>query len=164
MSKFEGMSQAASGFKQRWSEHQERCIEAAAKFITGFREYCSIPMNGLSFVPVTQENRRAGTVYSLPGAIELKEDFWWHLGLVINLSGGEKVLLELCFSEDKTGTIVRLGSKGSPHQLSFNDPVSLHRLYEAMVNKVVNFYSTDPRERSIPPGRVGFEYVDLAKD
>ena len=161
MSKYEGMSQAANDFRERWSDHEQRCIQAAIKFTKGFSEYCSIPNNGMSFVPISDEERQPGTHYSLVGAMKLKEDLWWHVGLVISLSSGHRVLQELCFSEDKEETIIRLGPKESQQRLNFDDPIKLHNLYEALVNKVLRFFSADPRDRTTSPGKVGFDYVDL---
>jgi hypothetical protein len=156
MSKFEAMSQAVNDYRKRWIDYEQRCVQVAKGFVQGFSAYCEMPSDSVTFSPLDREPKE-GTRYSLRGAMHFGDDAWWHLGLILILTPGQRILLELCFNEDNKGMLFRLGAKGNVEPLNLNDPLSLHQQFEELVSIVKKFYAAKPQDQSTSSRKIGFD-------
>ena len=166
MSKFEEMSQAAADCRRRWEEYEHRCIQTVDKFVQEFVAYCDIPQKNVAFSPL-QDERKPGTQYSLRDGMHFGDDGWWHLWLVLILKSRDRVLLELGFNEDNDGMLIRQGREGGVvSRLTFDDPHSLHAIFDDIIKHVVQLYSIKPQDGA-RSGKIGFAYstvTDISDD
>ena len=83
MSKFEELCQSYSDARNKYIRFRDECFDFAAQLIKGFVDYYEIPSEQVKIVP-THEEVKPNTVYSIRGAMNLDDDTYWHLGLILN--------------------------------------------------------------------------------
>jgi len=114
MSKFDELCQVYAGSRKAYTDYRDTCFAFAQSLVEALIGYLEIPEGQIGFVPVNREPDPAA-LYTLPGAMHLDEDTFWHFGVVITLadpSGGcppQAVLLKLQLKQHEDAFGVRLG-------------------------------------------------------
>ena len=164
MSKYEVMCQAAATARKNWYEYRDRAWGYIGTLLTGFYEYCDIPLDRITYLrwnEETGEGRRytpadGNQDYTLPGAIVFDpSDDYWHIGLSIPLTPvgrypQDRFGFVLCVREKDGAVYVRVFLKGQARQINVEDPISRATVYDEIVNHTIRFFrDTKKAEKEI---------------
>jgi hypothetical protein len=138
MSKYTDLCEAVGQARQTWYKFRDGCLKDTVALVEGFAKYCEIPRENIFFSPLDKEPTER-TNYMIPGAMHFGEDGFWHLGLGLIFSG-QRVLLEICVSQRKGKTIVKLGTDGQHRELDLTQEGQRNAFYDEIIGKLNNYF------------------------
>lgn len=78
MTKFEELCAAFKSSRDEYIAYRDACWDFAAHFLNGLISYLDLPGQTVSFIPLNDRDPTKN--YTLPGAMQLDDDTFWHLG------------------------------------------------------------------------------------
>lgn len=164
MNGFEEMCAAYARSRVTYFGYREKCFNYMGSLVSEFIRHCGIPEEQIRFVPDNEEPKE-NTLYSLPGAMHLDEDTFWHVGLRItlyekpNVFPHQPVLLVICVKEMDGKLLVKVGAKAEAKEVDLTDKNQRETLFRQMIGTVINFFEGSLQEfleKEAPLKTIGF--------
>lgn len=115
MSKFDDLVEAYKNAREDYINYENLCYEFMIKLLNKLIDFWQCPKEYITWIPLDVDVK-PNDKYSIPGAMTLKEDGSWHLGLVINLYSKsdvypqDRILLNIGLKMVGESFMVKLGN------------------------------------------------------
>jgi hypothetical protein len=112
----------------------------ANKVVAGFKNYLEYP-DQLEFVPVVSQPK-PGMMYSLPSALEIGKDSFWHIGVIIIIYAAKnqfpqfRGLIDRSFKKSGEVFIVKPAPTASEVKTQGDSPEDLKPVYEMLFSMI----------------------------
>ncbi len=122
-----------------------------ATVVNGFIEYCGIPPNQILFLPCDKEPDE-NSRYTMPGAMHLDEDTYWHLGLQItlyekpNIFPHQPIFFKICVKDKDGDLFVKLDQEKEPQKINLSSRDDLNVFFDKLVSLIIRYFKEGLQE------------------
>lgn len=141
MSKFDELCGAYKTAQDNYSNYHTACVKFYGTLVSEFVKYLDCPREQVTFLPLDKEPD-PGSTYSIPGAMHLDDDTYWHLGFRLtlyispNTFPHQPILLRLLAKKVDDHFLVKLGKDGPQFKVHENNPKELEPFFDSLFTAI----------------------------
>jgi hypothetical protein len=168
MSKFSDLCASYAASRNTYFAYRDQSYAFARELISRYIAYLEIPEKNFRFEPLDKDPK-PGSTYSLPGAIHLNEDTYWHLGFEVTLFTApneypqQPVLFSFMFKGAKDAFHIRISEDDAGHLIHPGNESEFTAFFEFLQRQVQRSFETELQcflEQSALPRKIGFIQSD----
>lgn len=165
MSKFIELCETFKDSRDEYIVYRDTCYNFMGTLVHKLIDSWQCPEEAITWIPVDKDIE-PNTRYSIPGAMTLDEDAWWHLGLVItlyvkpNVFPQEKLLLDICLKKDEDGFILKVAGPDNEFSVHEGNDEECEAFYESVYDIIKGNYKkglNDFLDGEIKTRKIGFQ-------
>jgi len=147
MSIYEELGRAFGASRHAFGDYRAECTKFAGAFLRGFADYIECdPNRAFNFIPL-KEPVKDDTTYTIPGAMHLDDDTYWHLGVLFcvyekpNIDPPNQVLMRLKIKHLDDTYLVQIGD-GQEYQIKDPTSEALRPIFDEIVAEMMDYYQS----------------------
>lgn len=145
MSKFEELCQSYAISQKKYREYEQDCMSFIQKFYNGFIAHAEIPREQIYLVPLHEEPT-PGSMYSPLGAMNLEDDTYYHLGVVLTVYTAPKQFpqqsLQIHLQVKKTDGVflVKITTDDEPVKIALENQQDYIGVYDKIISLIKDHF------------------------
>jgi len=165
MSKFEDLCKSYKISRKKYFSYQNESYDFARNLVQGYIRYLDIPEEQFKFIPLDKEPK-AGTNYTIFGAIHLAEDSFWNLGMQITLYSApnefphQPVLIRFKFKKKSENVfVVKISDEDKEHSINIDSDNDFNDFYDYLQAQIQSHFEDGFQkflEQTAPLRTIGF--------
>ncbi|EPA9110275.1 hypothetical protein ACQ711_001140 [Serratia liquefaciens] len=149
MSKFEEICAAYKVSKDKYNTYRTESMDFAVSFGRKYIQYLGLEKQYFRWVPEDDQNT-ASTGITIPGAMHLDDDSYWHLGLKIrvfsapNVMPQQDLLIIFMFKKVANGEFaIKIRDDDKPHIIEMDKDASYTVFFSYLQKLILDIYQDD---------------------
>ncbi|EMQ4185807.1 TPA: hypothetical protein ACKPVS_001302 [Serratia marcescens] len=149
MSKFEDICAAYKVSKENFNSYRKESMDFAIHLGGRYRQYLGVETDHFRWVPESKQDDKS-TDFTIPGAMHLDDDTYWHLGLKLRVYSAKNVMPQqdvfIVFMFKKIADCeyaIKVRAADSPHTIETDKDASYTVFFNYLQNLILEIYKDD---------------------
>lgn len=165
MTKFDELCAAYKTSRETYFAYRNDGFKFAMELMSRYKEFLGVQSEYFRFVPA-DETPKPDTTYTIPGAIHLNDDTYWHLGLLLTLFTApseypqQPVLIVFRFKQISGKKYqLKISEEDTGHEITCGDESQFNMFFEFLQAQIVVHFENGLQEfleQSAPLRTIGF--------
>ncbi|HIE4801236.1 TPA: hypothetical protein ACXNDR_003952 [Serratia marcescens] len=165
MSKFEEICSAYKVSKENFNSYRRESMSFAVSLGQKYVQYLGVDADHFWWVPEAEQDK-ANTNFTIPGAMHLDDDTYWHLGLKLRIYSARNVMPQqdvfIVFMFKKVADCefaIKVRADDTPHIIETDKDPSYEVFFNHLQELILDIYKNDLDDflqSEKPSRRIGF--------